>query len=97
MGDGPLLQPLKRLAFELGITDIIDFKGNVPLNVIWSYMDAAGVLVNPRGSGETFGYTHIEAAAMGLPVVAFDRCITNMTSILFSVLFLVPLVIVMRP
>ena len=41
---------------------------------------AADVLVNPIVAGETFGFVHLEAAALGLPVVAF-RAAANAESV----------------
>jgi hypothetical protein len=34
--------------------------------------------------GETFGFIHIEAAAQGLPVIAFDMCANGESVVLFG-------------
>jgi glycosyltransferase involved in cell wall biosynthesis len=40
----------------------------------------ADALVNPKPVGETFGFTLIEASAIGLPVVAFDASANRETT-----------------
>ena len=73
IGDGPLMGPMRTLVISLGLDDIIDFTGHLPPERVNEYMASGDVLVNPRGSGETFGYVHLEAIANGIPVVAFAR------------------------
>ena len=36
-------------------------------------ISAADCMINPRASGETFGVVHLEASAVGTPVIAYDR------------------------
>ena len=36
-------------------------------------ISAADCMINPRASGETFGVVHLEATAVGTPVIAYDR------------------------
>lgn len=73
IGDGPLMGPMRTLVTSLGLGDLIEFTGHLPPKRVNEYMASGDVLVNPRGSGETFGYVHLEAVANGIPVVAFDR------------------------
>ena len=76
VGNGPLLLSLKNLARTLGIDTLVTFVGSVTKEEVRKLMLNANVLVNPRGSGETFGYVHAEAGSMGLPVIAFNRYMT---------------------
>lgn len=76
IGSGPLLAAMKRLTASLGALDVVSFIGEVSVQDVAKWMAAGDVLVNPRGGGETFGYVHMEAAASGIPVVAFDRCVS---------------------
>ena len=73
IGSGPLRAALKRLAASLGVLDVVTFVGQVSVQDVAQWMAVGDVLVNPRGEGETFGYVHVEAAASGIPVIAFDR------------------------
>ena len=73
IGDGPLLTGLQTLAKQLHISEHVIFRGSLSLDEVKCEMMEADVLVNPRLSGETFGYVAVEAAAIGLPVIAFDR------------------------
>jgi len=81
IGSGPLLLPLQHLVNQCQLTDQITFLGAMSAAQIASYLhqlrhshpSRLPILVNPRISGETFGYVHVEAALLGLPVIAFNR------------------------
>ena len=57
----------------LNITDYIDFKGHLSLKDVADNMRVADVLVNPRITGETFGYVFAEAIMNDLQIIAFNR------------------------
>ncbi|MEQ8396052.1 glycosyltransferase [Thalassobaculum sp.] len=75
IGDGPLREPLERLAGELGIADIVEFRG-------WQVHDAiiealyehhallAPSITAPDGDQEGIPVTLMEAMATGMPVVS---------------------------
>lgn len=68
-GDGPLAAPLRVLATDLGIAARVEWLGDVvDVATVYSRVD---VLVHTSPS-ETFGYTLLEAAAAGVPTVAFE-------------------------
>jgi len=70
MGRGALLEPLKNLARELKVEDIIEFTGFLPEEDVMQRMHAADVFMLPTRSLEGFGLVTVEANACGLPVVA---------------------------
>lgn len=67
VGDGPDRGLLERLAAELGLGEVVTFEGWTadPL----ARLAAADVLVNSTRV-ESFGRTNVEAAALGVPVIA---------------------------
>lgn len=67
-GDGEERAALERLAAELGVTDAVHFPGFVP--DVRGLVRAADVLVHTAVKPEPFGRTVLEAAALGVPVVA---------------------------
>jgi len=71
VGGGVLEDGLRHLARRLQL-DMVSFKGALGAEEVAGAMRGADVLVNPRITGETFGYVHIEAAAQALPVIAFN-------------------------
>ena len=65
------LEELKKLADELNINDLIDFRGLVKQEHLPYYYSAADVCVVPSYY-ESFGLVPLEALACGTPVVATD-------------------------
>lgn len=70
-GDGPLRDDLKKLAFELGIADSVEFFGTVPNTTIPDVLSSFDVFVN-CSKQESFGVAVVEAMACGVPVVVTD-------------------------
>jgi glycosyltransferase involved in cell wall biosynthesis len=68
-GSGPMLQGLQRRAAAAGIGDAVEFPGAVAHGAVPDLLAGCDVLVNPSRS-ESFGVILLEAAAMGLPVIA---------------------------
>lgn len=69
-GDGPLREPLERLANELGVAERTTFLGYVPDTSLPATYAAADVFVLPTRELEGFGLATLEALASGTPVVA---------------------------
>jgi glycosyltransferase involved in cell wall biosynthesis len=69
VGDGPQRSYLEGLAQSLGISDQVQFGGNVPHQKVPSYLESIDIFVMPSIS-EGLGVAAIEASAMGIPVVA---------------------------
>jgi glycosyltransferase involved in cell wall biosynthesis len=70
MGTGPLLQPLRNLAKELGVDDRVAFTEFLPESEVKRRLIAADLFVLPTRALEGFGLVTVEANACGLPVVA---------------------------
>jgi glycosyltransferase involved in cell wall biosynthesis len=76
-GDGDNRQDLQKLAFEFGVGNHVEFKGEVPNDELAALYHACDVFVLPsrtreeKGSwqGEGFGRVYVEAALAGKPVV----------------------------
>ena len=77
MGGGNQLEPLRRLASELGLSDEdLHFTGRIPDEEVRSTLSSADVAVSPDPANDfnefcTMNKT-LEYMATGLPVVAFD-------------------------
>lgn len=69
VGDGPLREDLATLAAELGVADRVDLRGRVEPDRMGRVYLEHDVLVH-LSRVETFGLTCVEAAAVGLPVLA---------------------------
>ena len=71
VGDGPASTRLRKLAEELGLSEIVEWVPWVPHNRVQEYYRAADVFLFPslRDSG---GMAVLEAMAHGLPVVCTD-------------------------
>ena len=71
VGEGPERFNLERLTAEFGISEKVEFTGNLPLNEIGKIMQQAHVFCLPsvRESG---GAVLLEAMAVGRPVIAID-------------------------
>ncbi len=76
LGDGPTHDALKGQAAELGITDRMNFEGQVPFDLVPEYLKAANLFAFASIS-ETQGLVTLEALASGLPVAAVDATGTN--------------------
>ena len=78
VGDGPMRDPLVRLAAELGVSADVVFAGAKPWVELPPYFAAGDVFCMPtrtRKAGfevEGLGIVYLEASASGLPVVAGD-------------------------
>lgn len=70
VGDGPEKTRLEKQAKELGLSDVVEFVGQVPYEETPKYYQAADVFVLPSEALEGLPMTVIEAMAAGLPVVA---------------------------
>jgi glycosyltransferase involved in cell wall biosynthesis len=72
LGSGPLVEPLKARAAELGLAGRIEFHDAVPPQRVFEFLHAHDLLVHPSKS-ETFGMTTVEAVGSGMPVLV-TRC-----------------------
>jgi len=70
MGNGSLLEPLKRLRNTLGMHDIIEFTGFLAEKQVQQRLWSADLFMLPTRSLEGFGLVTLEANALGLPVIA---------------------------
>lgn len=75
IGDGPRRASLQELAEKLGISQHVLFKGAKPHDQVMDTMRRAHVLALPsvkaaKGDAEGLGMVLLEAAALGIPVVA---------------------------
>ena len=71
VGDGPQRRKLERLAGQLGIGDITEFRGEIPHDDVPAVLAELDIFAMPS-LAEGFGVAALEAAATGLPVVASD-------------------------
>lgn len=69
LGDGPLMEPLKAFAVELGIADRVHFRGFVPEREKFQVLANSDVFAL-ASLHEGFGLVYLEAMYCGLPVVA---------------------------
>jgi glycosyltransferase involved in cell wall biosynthesis len=72
VGNGPELARLRSLARSLGVEQRVEFRPALPQPELWRLMTRADAFVLPSLK-EGGGFAAAEAAALGLPVVAFDR------------------------
>jgi glycosyltransferase involved in cell wall biosynthesis len=79
IGYGTLSTSLQFYAAQYNLTAHVSFLGKLTHPQIQHFLTSLQeqriypILINPRLSGETFGYVHIEALFMGLPTIAFLR------------------------
>lgn len=71
-GDAPSLPALRKLARDCGVFEKIEFTGRLSRNQVRDVLARSDAFVLPSHF-ETFGVVLIEAAAMGVPIVA-TRC-----------------------
>jgi rhamnosyl/mannosyltransferase len=70
VGEGPLDEPLRELARELGVADRVHFMGKTSHDQLVACYHAAKVFVMASVvRSEAFGIAQVEAMAAGLPVV----------------------------
>jgi len=72
LGSGPLVEPLRARAAELGLNERITFHDAVSPQRVFEFLHAHDLLVHPSKS-ETFGMTVVEAVGSGMPVLV-TRC-----------------------
>lgn len=72
VGDGPESQSLKKRAQALGVSERVDFLGEVSNATVSQLMRSHDVLVH-ASRGETFGYVYLEAAEANLPVISREH------------------------
>jgi len=70
MGEGALLEPLKRLRDTLNLHNIIKFSGFLTEKKVHQHLWSADLFMLPTRSLEGFGLVTLEANALGLPVIA---------------------------
>ncbi len=70
VGKGPQLDDLKKLAFDLGISDKVSFKSDVSMERLVEFYNTCSVILN-TSSKEGLGLATLEAQACGTPVVFF--------------------------
>jgi L-malate glycosyltransferase len=73
LGDGPLRQELETLAGELGIAELVDFRGHQDSARVSEAMRRSLALLLPSTS-EQFGLVVNEAFANGLPGIISSQC-----------------------
>ena len=71
IGDGPLRNQLEAQAISLGISDSVQFKGQVSRSDVYRELGRADVFTIPS-QAEGFCVAAVEAMAAGLPVVVSD-------------------------
>jgi glycosyltransferase involved in cell wall biosynthesis len=72
VGNGPDGPRLRALALRLGLASQVDFIPSLPQQALWEEMSTCDAFVLPSLK-EGGGFAAVEAAALGLPVVAFDQ------------------------
>lgn len=68
IGSGPLEKRLRLLAYELGISDYVDFEGFLQIEDVCLAIQSSLCLILPS-TEEQFGFVVTEALALGIPVV----------------------------
>lgn len=71
IGDGPEVQPLKELARELGVGNLITWCGQQPNALAMQILGQAQLMVMPS-IDEAFGVAYVEAMAAGVPAVGSE-------------------------
>lgn len=72
LGDGPLLQPLKKLSERLGVAKRVHFRGFVSEEQKFQYLETSDLYVL-SSLHEGFGIVLQEAMQVGLPIVATNH------------------------
>lgn len=77
VGGGPVLDDLKKLAEDEGLTDKVIFAGMVDPTEVWKYYQL-GDFFTSASTSETQGLTYIEALSSGLPLLCRkDPCLDD--------------------
>ncbi len=72
-GSGPMEQPWRALAQQLGVAERVHFLGDVPDELLPSLYHAADIFVLPANArAEAFGTVLLEAMAAGLPAISTE-------------------------
>lgn len=71
IGDGPERRNLENLACDLGISDKIEFLGQLPHEEVMKYMAICDIFSMPSWN-EGFGMAYIEAMSSGKPIIACE-------------------------
>ena len=69
VGDGSLRRQMEQQVMDLGLSNVVEFVGQQPQEVLQSYYDKIDILLMPSRS-EGFGLTALEGMARGCVVVA---------------------------
>jgi len=72
VGDGPEMENLKRIAFQLGLERAVIFSGPVPRDDVPAYIDAMNICVLPNSNAFGSPIALFEFMAMGKPCVVPD-------------------------
>ncbi len=72
VGDGPDSDTIQRAAHELGVADRVKMLGHVAERQKFAALSLADIFVS-TSQHEGFGLVFLEAMALGLPVVCYDR------------------------
>ena len=73
IGNGALLQILKKMSKDMNLTDIVQFKGEVSHQDVLHQLSnhSFDMIVHPTLTNETFGLSNIEAMAAGIPIITY--------------------------
>ncbi len=72
VGSGPEEQRLERLAARCGLSDRVSFVRWLPQHELWQTLASCHALIQPSLRDDA-SFISVEAQALGVPVVAFDR------------------------
>jgi glycosyltransferase involved in cell wall biosynthesis len=76
VGAGPMLEPMKALARDLGVAEFVTFTGRVPDRELLTVLNTAAVCVNPDTANEMNDKSTmnkvLEYMALGKPIVQYD-------------------------
>jgi glycosyltransferase involved in cell wall biosynthesis len=72
VGDGGLRSALEKQTSNQGVSDLVEFRGQVPNNELPRVYAAHDLFVYPGRWDEPFGRIFLEAMAAGTPIVATD-------------------------
>lgn len=74
LGKGPCTGEWKRLAERLGVSDKVQFHGNVPHHQVFDLMQACHVFAFPSLAEGGTPNVVMEALKQGLPIICLDHC-----------------------
>jgi starch synthase len=72
VGDGPKIDDLKKLSYELGLSECIVFHGWLPYDKVIDVYSGSQLFIHPARWPEPLGRTILDAMAIGVPVIAAD-------------------------